>query len=138
MIISNFSSRNSNILKSVPICMYITFSTCENLTFLSLSLWSNIILSSQHCLLLPVGVFPSGIFGLLSLSWDFFFYFLFDILMLLLFFHYCNSFLSFPPSFSMFSNANSTLSPLLSKLLFFFFSPFFLASSCRFLALLIL
>lgn len=45
-----------------------------------LPLWFNIILSSfsQLCLLLPlpVRVFPSGIFELFSLSWNFFFFFL--------------------------------------------------------------
>lgn len=43
-----------------------------------LLLWFNIILSSfsQLCLLLPlpVRVFPSGIFELFSLSWNFFFF----------------------------------------------------------------
>lgn len=120
LIISNFSNRNSNILKRVSILHFLLV----KISFLPL--WFNIILSSfsQLCLLLPLRVFPSGIFELFS----FFFH-----PHVATFFDYSLPF-SPLPSFLMFSNANSTLSPLSSKLLFFSFSLFFfffLASSCR-------
>lgn len=98
-----------------------------------LPLWFNIILSSfsQLCLLLPlpVRVFPSGIFELFSLSWNFFFFF-FDILMLLLFLITATRFFL---SFLLFWCSQTLI--LLYRLYRrnYFFSPFFLASSCRFL-----
>lgn len=97
-----------------------------------LPLWFNIILSSfsQLCLLLPlpVRVFPSGIFELFSLSWNFFFFF--DILMLLLFLITATRFFL---SFLLFWCSQTLI--LLYRLYRrnYFFSPFFLASSCRFL-----
>lgn len=122
LIISNFSNRNSNILKRVSILHFLLV----KISFLPL--WFNIILSSfsQLCLLLPLRVYPSGIFELFS-----FFFFWSSCCY---FFWLLAPFLSPSLFFDVLSNANSTLSPLSSKLLFFSFSLFFfffLASSCR-------
>lgn len=84
-IMSNLSRTEIQISWDLSICIYIIFSTYENLTFSFL--WSNIILSSfsQRCLLLPLPEYYSLLVSLdfFSLSGGFLF---FDILMLLLFF----------------------------------------------------
>lgn len=126
MIISNFSNRNSNILKRVSILHFLLV----KISFLPL--WFNIILSSfsQLCLLLPLRVFPSGIFELFSI---FFFH-----PHVATFFDYSLPF-SPLPSFLMFSRTLILLYRLYRRN--YFFSPFlslFFSILLSFLALLIL
>lgn len=125
LIISNFSNRNSNILKRVSILHFLLV----KISFLPL--WFNIILSSfsQLCLLLPLRVFPSGIFELFS----FFFH-----PHVATFFDYSLPF-SPLPSFLMFSRTLILLYRLYRRN--YFFSPFlslFFSILLSFLALLIL